>query len=72
MIRAPVRGMVQDIRVHTKTGVVRPAEPIMEIVPLNDELIVNARVRPARYRPSDGRRHCRGAVPGLCKQARRR
>ncbi len=45
-IRAPVRGMVQDIHVHTKTGVVRPAEPIMEIVPLNDELIVNARVRP--------------------------
>ena len=25
-IRAPVRGMVQDVRVHTKTGVVRPAE----------------------------------------------
>jgi len=45
-IRAPVRGMVQDIRVHTKSGVVRPAEPLMEIVPLNDEFIVNARVRP--------------------------
>ncbi len=46
VVRAPVRGMVQDIRVHTKTGVVRPAEPMMEIVPLNDEFIINARVRP--------------------------
>jgi len=46
VVRAPVRGIVQDIRVHTKTGVVRPAEPIMEIVPLNDEFIVNARIRP--------------------------
>lgn len=46
VIRAPVRGMVQDIRVHTRSGVVRPAEPIMEIIPLDDDLIVNARVRP--------------------------
>lgn len=46
VIRAPVRGMVQNVRIHTKTGVVRPADPIMEIVPLNDEFIINARVRP--------------------------
>ncbi|MFI0846051.1 HlyD family type I secretion periplasmic adaptor subunit [Mesorhizobium sp. IMUNJ 23232] len=46
VIRAPVRGMIQDVRVHTKTGVIRPAEPLMEIVPLDEEFIVNARVRP--------------------------
>ncbi|MDQ6436226.1 HlyD family type I secretion periplasmic adaptor subunit [Mesorhizobium sp. LHD-90] len=46
VIRAPVRGVVQDVRVHTKTGVIRPAEPLMEIVPLDDEFIVNARIRP--------------------------
>jgi HlyD family type I secretion membrane fusion protein len=46
VIRAPVRGMVQDIKIHTKTGVVRPAEAMMEIVPINDEFIINARVRP--------------------------
>ncbi len=46
VIRAPVRGMVQDIKVHTRSGVVRPAEPIMEIIPLDDDLIVNAHVRP--------------------------
>lgn len=46
VIRAPVRGMIQDVRVHTKTGVIRPAEPLMEIVPLDEEFIVNARIRP--------------------------
>jgi HlyD family type I secretion membrane fusion protein len=46
IVRAPVRGMVQNVRIHTKSGVVRPAEPLMEIVPLDDELIINARVRP--------------------------
>jgi HlyD family type I secretion membrane fusion protein len=46
VIRTPVRGMIQDVRVHTKTGVIRPAEPLMEIVPLDEEFIVNARIRP--------------------------
>ncbi|MBS3647079.1 HlyD family type I secretion periplasmic adaptor subunit [Pseudaminobacter sp. 19-2017] len=46
VIRAPVHGMVQNVKIHTKSGVVRPAEPLMEIVPLDDELIINARVRP--------------------------
>lgn len=45
-IRAPVRGMVQNIQVHTTSGVVRPAEAIMEVVPVDDNLIINARVRP--------------------------
>lgn len=46
VLRAPVDGIVQNIQVHTQRGVVRPAESIMEIVPLEDDLIVNARVRP--------------------------
>lgn len=46
VIRAPVRGMVQNIQIHTTSGVVRPAEQIMEIIPLDDDLIVNARIRP--------------------------
>jgi HlyD family type I secretion membrane fusion protein len=46
VIRAPVRGVIQDVRVHTKSGVIRPAEPLMEIVPLDEEFIVNARIRP--------------------------
>jgi len=45
-IRAPVRGKIQSIRYHTTAGVVRPADPIMELIPLDDDLIINARVRP--------------------------
>ena len=44
--RAPVYGMLQNIRVHTIGGVIRPAEPVMDIIPLDDDLIVTAKIRP--------------------------
>jgi adhesin transport system membrane fusion protein len=48
-IRSPVRGIVKDIRVSTDegSGVIRPGDAIMEIVPLDDQLVVEARIRPA-------------------------
>lgn len=46
VIRAPVRGMIQNIQIHTKSGVIRPAEPLMDLIPLDENLIINARVRP--------------------------
>lgn len=46
VITAPVRGMLQNIRVHTIGGVIRAAEPVMDIIPLDDDLIIVARVRP--------------------------
>ena len=46
IVRAPVRGMVQNIRFHTANGVIRPAEPLLDIIPLDDNLIVSAQVRP--------------------------
>jgi HlyD family type I secretion membrane fusion protein len=46
VVRAPVRGMLQNIRVHTIGGVIRPAEPVMDIIPLDDNLVVTAKVRP--------------------------
>ena len=45
-LRAPVAGTVTDIRVHTAGGVVAPGEVLMELVPANDRLIVEARVLP--------------------------
>jgi len=45
-LRAPVRGTVKKIYINTVGGVVKPGESIMEIVPLNDTLLVEARVRP--------------------------
>lgn len=46
LIRAPQSGIVQNIKVHTNGGVLRPAETVMEIVPQNEKLIINARIRP--------------------------
>lgn len=46
-IRSPVRGTVKQISINTLGGVVRPGEAIMEVVPLDDTLLVEVRIRPA-------------------------
>lgn len=45
-ITAPSKGRVQQLAVHTVGGVISPAEPLMQIVPLDDELLVEARISP--------------------------
>ncbi|ABA04225.1 type I secretion membrane fusion protein, HlyD [Nitrobacter winogradskyi Nb-255] len=45
-IRAPVKGVVVKLRFHTRGGVVEPGKPIMELLPLDEPLIIEARVRP--------------------------
>lgn len=45
-VRAPVDGDVVGLKIFTIGGVVRPGEPIMDIVPLAQPLVVEARVRP--------------------------
>lgn len=45
-IRAPVRGTVKQVYINTLGGVVKPGEPIMDLVPLDDTLVVEARVSP--------------------------
>ncbi|MCP4275777.1 MAG: HlyD family type I secretion periplasmic adaptor subunit, partial [Gammaproteobacteria bacterium] len=46
-IRSPVRGAVKETKISTIGGVVKPGEDLMEIVPLDDTLLIEARVRPA-------------------------
>lgn len=46
-LRAPVRGTVKQIAANTLGGVIRPGDTILEIVPLDDTLLIEARVRPA-------------------------
>ena len=46
-IRSPVRGIVNTLHVNTIGGVVRPGMDIIEIVPLDDTLLVEARIMPA-------------------------
>lgn len=43
---APTDGIVNTIHTTTLGGVVQPGEPIFEITPLNDELLVEVRIRP--------------------------
>jgi HlyD family type I secretion membrane fusion protein len=45
-IRAPRRGRVLSLAVHTSGGVIKPGETLMEIVPEDDTLVVGARVSP--------------------------
>jgi HlyD family type I secretion membrane fusion protein len=45
-VRAPITGVVQQLRIFTVGGVVRPGDPIMDIVPLSENLIIRARVSP--------------------------
>lgn len=46
VIRSPVDGVVVNLQVHTIGGVVAPGSTIMEIVPENDELTIDAHIDP--------------------------
>lgn len=45
-IHAPVYGTVKNVRISTIGGVIQPGEDIMEIVPLEDQLIVEGQIKP--------------------------
>jgi adhesin transport system membrane fusion protein len=45
-IYSPVRGRVNDILINTEGGVIRPGELIMEITPIEGQLLIEAKVRP--------------------------
>jgi membrane fusion protein, adhesin transport system len=45
-IKSPVRGRVQRLLANTVGGVVQPGKDIVEIVPLDDTLVLEARVQP--------------------------
>ena len=45
-VRAPVRGIVVKVHRHTPGGVIGAGEVILELLPTNDELIIEARVNP--------------------------
>ncbi len=45
-VRAPQSGTVVDLQVHTTGGVVQPGERLLDIVPDQDRLIIDARVDP--------------------------
>jgi len=46
-IRAPMRGTIKRINHNTIGGVIRPGDTILELVPLDDTLLIETRIRPA-------------------------
>ena len=61
VVRSPIDGTVQNLRFTTIGGVVRPGDPIMEIVPESDRLVVEARLDPA------DRGYVRTGLPAVVK-----
>lgn len=45
-VRAPVSGVVYDMRVFGRQSVIRPADPVLFLVPQDRPLIIEARVNP--------------------------
>lgn len=45
-VRSPGSGTIQNLQVHTVGSVVQPGEVLMELVPEEERLIINARVNP--------------------------
>jgi HlyD family type I secretion membrane fusion protein len=45
-MRAPIAGTVQQLRIFTQGGVVRPGDPVLDLVPASDTLVIRAKVSP--------------------------
>ncbi len=57
VITSPMAGIVNSLAVTTIGGVIRPGDEIVEIIPLGEELFVEARVKPediANVQPGQG------------------
>lgn len=46
LMRAPVTGIVKAVNVKTIGGVIQPAMALIEVVPIEDELLIKAQVKP--------------------------
>lgn len=44
-VRSPVEGVIKEIKIRTIGGVIKPGDDLIEIVPLEDSLLVEAQVR---------------------------
>jgi HlyD family type I secretion membrane fusion protein len=46
VVTAPLAGTVMNVRVTTTTGVIEPGEPLLDLVPQDGRLVIDAKVRP--------------------------
>jgi len=47
-IRAPMKGIIKEIRIPTEGGVVLPGQEIMSVIPIEKNLLVEAQVKPSQ------------------------
>jgi adhesin transport system membrane fusion protein len=47
LVRSPVKGIVKQLKINTIGGVVQPGMDLMEIVPLDDSLLIEAQIKPS-------------------------
>jgi membrane fusion protein, adhesin transport system len=45
-VQSPVKGIVKQLKINTVGGVIQPGMDLMEIVPLDDSLLIEAKIRP--------------------------
>lgn len=46
-VRSPVHGTIKEIKIRTIGGVIQPGQSLIEVVPIEDTLLVEAQVRPS-------------------------
>jgi adhesin transport system membrane fusion protein len=47
LVKSPVNGVVKQLFINTVGGVVKPGSDIVEVVPMEDKLVVDTKIRPA-------------------------
>ena len=47
LVRSPVKGIVQRLLVNTINGVIQPGMDIVEIIPFNDNLLIETKIKPS-------------------------
>ena len=46
-VRSPVTGTVNEVHVTTIGGIIQPGQDLVDIIPLNDTLLIEAQIRPS-------------------------
>jgi len=46
-VRSPVKGTIKQLKINTKGGIIQPGMDLLEIVPIEDNLLIEAKIRPA-------------------------
>ena len=46
VVKSPMKGVVKNVQITTLGGVIQAGQPVMEIVPTEDEMLVEAYVKP--------------------------